>query len=51
MRVIVTGGTGFIGNYVINTLLQKNIEVTVTGTNLKKTTKKTESPKNQTIIL
>ena len=28
MRVIVTGGTGFIGNYVINTLLQKNIKVT-----------------------
>jgi len=40
MRVIVTGGTGFIGNYVINTLLQKNIEVTVTGTNLKKAKKK-----------
>jgi len=36
MRVIVTGGTGFIGNYVINTLLQKNIKVTVTGKNIEK---------------
>jgi dTDP-6-deoxy-L-talose 4-dehydrogenase (NAD+) len=36
MRVIVTGGTGFIGNYVINTLLQKNIKVTVTGKSIEK---------------
>jgi nucleoside-diphosphate-sugar epimerase len=36
MKVIVTGGTGFIGNHVINELLHQNVEVIATGTNIKK---------------
>ena len=36
MKITVTGGTGFIGNYVVNELLHSGIEVIVTGTNLEK---------------
>ena len=36
MRAVVTGGTGFIGNHVINELLRKNIDVIATGTNREK---------------
>ena len=36
MKVLVTGGTGFIGNHVINQLLIKNAEVVVLGSNLSK---------------
>jgi len=39
MKVAVIGGTGFIGNYVVNTLLNNNIEVIVTGTNILKAQK------------
>lgn len=35
MKVIVTGGTGFIGNYIVKQLLQHDIDVIVTGTNIK----------------
>lgn len=36
MKVAVTGGTGFIGNYIVNALLNSNIEVIVTGTDIQK---------------
>ncbi len=36
MKIAVTGGTGFIGNHVVNALLQRDAEIIVTGTNLKK---------------
>jgi nucleoside-diphosphate-sugar epimerase len=36
MKVAVTGGTGFIGNYLVNQLLDNNIEVLVGGTDIKK---------------
>lgn len=36
MKVLVTGATGFIGNYVIEELLEKNIEVIATSTNINK---------------
>lgn len=36
MKVAVTGGTGFIGNYLVNRLLNNNIDVLVTGTDIKK---------------
>ncbi len=36
MKVLVTGATGFIGNYVINELLQRNIKVIASSTNIDK---------------
>lgn len=36
MKVLVTGATGFIGNYVIEELLNNNIEVVATSTNIEK---------------
>ena len=36
MKVLVTGATGFIGNYVIKELLKNNIEVIATSTNQQK---------------
>jgi nucleoside-diphosphate-sugar epimerase len=33
MRVLVTGATGFIGNYIIQELLQKNISIIATSSN------------------
>ncbi len=36
MTVSVTGATGFIGNYVVQELLQRNIAVIATGTNRQK---------------
>ena len=38
MRVIVTGGTGFIGNYIVKQLLQHGNDVIVTGLNIKEVT-------------
>lgn len=39
MKIAVTGATGFIGNYVVQELLQRNIEVVATGTSLEKAQK------------
>lgn len=36
MKILVTGATGFIGNYVITELLKRNIEVIATSTNIEK---------------
>lgn len=36
MKIIVTGGTGFIGRYLIKALLEKQHQVTVVSRNLKK---------------
>jgi nucleoside-diphosphate-sugar epimerase len=38
MKVIVTGGTGFIGNYIVKQLLQQGVDVIVTGVNIKEAT-------------
>lgn len=40
MKVLVTGATGFIGNYVINELLAQNVEVIATSTSREKAKKK-----------
>lgn len=39
MKVLVTGATGFIGNYVVNELLRKNHQVIATSKNIKKAKK------------
>lgn len=39
MRVLITGATGFIGNYVVNELLRKNHQVIATSKNIKKAKK------------
>jgi nucleoside-diphosphate-sugar epimerase len=36
MKVLVTGATGFIGNYIIKELLKKNIEVIASSTSIEK---------------
>ena len=33
MRIVVTGGTGFVGNYIVQELLEQGNELIVTGTN------------------
>lgn len=40
MRVLVTGATGFIGNYVIHELLMRNVEVIATSAHLTKAKEK-----------
>ena len=39
MLVLVTGGTGFIGNYIVEALLKEGHEIIVTGTNREKAEK------------
>lgn len=39
MKVLVTGATGFIGNYVIEELLKRNVDVITTSTNIEKANK------------
>lgn len=36
MRILVTGATGFIGNYVINELLDRGVKVVATGRSIEK---------------
>lgn len=36
MKILVTGATGFIGNYVIQELLKRNLNVIASGTSLQK---------------
>lgn len=36
MKVLVTGATGFIGNYVIEELLKRNVDIIATSTNIDK---------------
>lgn len=43
MKVLVTGATGFIGNYVVSELLKKNVEV-ITTSNVKGDDKKINLP-------
>ncbi len=38
-KVLVTGATGFIGNYVVEDLLQKGFKVIATSSNIKKATR------------
>ncbi len=39
MKILVTGATGFIGNYVIKELLKKNLEIVATSSNIAKAKK------------
>jgi nucleoside-diphosphate-sugar epimerase len=36
MKILITGGTGFIGNHVVEELLKRKHEIVVTGTNREK---------------
>ena len=36
MKILVTGATGFIGNYVINELLKHDVEIIATSLNEEK---------------
>ena len=40
MKVLVTGATGFIGNYVVNELLNRNIDVITSSSDLSKAREK-----------
>ena len=51
MKVTVTGGSGFIGNYVVEKLLQQGIDVVVTGISLKEVINKDWYPRVEFIEL